>query len=293
MHNAGNNNQGGYRSPPASGKNELKRSSHMKNMPNKFLLFLKNNLTLVIVVAALVIFVIILGFIDNWSWKEYVSGIFTECIGIIITVIFVDMMFNRSQENTQRESEKNKILRICRLIELYLLRYIIYFNQLTNHPGDIFDCEIAALGNSPGSICHISGNCEKIMNKNQDMFNKTDVLINYIHFSCLYEDSRLFISGGFRSNIDCFYYIERKLQNAFMRLLTEIDFIYYKEIENIAMEFLSISISNDISDFIEHNKRIVYQQNSKEKNLRSKLIQKYWCQKVLMKYKILKIIIII
>jgi hypothetical protein len=230
--------------------------------------FFKNNLALLFVVFILIIIAFIIGFIDGWKWSDYTSGVFTEIIGIIITVIFVDVLFNNSQEKNARELEKKKILRICRLIDLYLERYIIYFNQLTNHPGNIFDCEIMELRNSPGILIHSSNNCMMVMNNNQNMFYKTDEYINYIHFSCLYEFSRLFISGGFRLNIDCFYYFEKRIKKAFIRLLTEVNFEYNKDMEKIVLKYLDTSISNDVSDFIENNKKVVYEDNSKKRKLK-------------------------
>ena len=236
----------------------------------KVYLLLKKKFELIFVVAILIIAILILGFIDGWRLSEYISGIMTEIIGIIITVIFVDVLFNKSQERNAREFEKKKILRICRLIDLYLPRYIIYFNQLTNHPSNIFDCEIGELQNSPGFLIHSNNNCMMIMNNDQMMFFKTGEDINYIHFSCLYESSRLFIAGGFRSNIDCFYYFERKIKEAFIRLLTEVNFEYYKDMEKVVLGFLDTSITNDVSDFIENNKKVVYRDKSNNKYLKIK-----------------------
>lgn len=223
----------------------------------KIFSFLKNNSILLFVVLVLVAFLVTLGRIGEWKWQDYVSGLFTEIIGIIITVVFVNVMFDKSQKNTAQEFERKKILRISRLIDLYLPRYTLYFNQLTNHPGSIFDCEIKASGNTQGFVIHSKSECAIIRNNDQKMFFKKDEPINYIHFSCLYEDCRQFIAGGFRSNIDCFYFFEKKLQNAFIRLLTEVNFEYYKDVEKIVIDFVDTSVSNDISDFIEKNKNII------------------------------------
>jgi len=233
--------------------------------------FIKTKFALLFVVLILLIIVLTLGFIDSWKWKEYTSGLLTEIIGIIITVIFVDVMFNRSQERNARELERKKILRICRLIDLYLPRYITFFNQLTNHPGNIFDCKICELGNTQGILIHTDTNCMSIMNNDQNMFYKTDENIDYIHFSNLYDSSRLFIAGGFLLNIDCFYNIEKRIKEAFIRLLTEVNFEYYRDMEKIVLEFLDTSISNDVSDFIENNKKVAFGFSSNEKELKIKL----------------------
>lgn len=230
--------------------------------------FIKKKFALVFVVFILLTIGIVLGFIDGWKWNEYVSGTLTEIIGIVITVIFVDVMFNKSQKKNARELERKKIIRICRLIDLYLLRYIVYFDQLTNHPGDIFDCKISTIGNAQGILIHLDSTCAMMMNNNQNMFYKTNEIINYIHFSCLYEDSHIFIAGGFRLKIDCFYYYEKKIIKALKRLLTEVNFEYYKDIERLVLRFLDVSISNDISDFVEYNRKVVYESQTKERTLK-------------------------
>jgi hypothetical protein len=224
---------------------------------------MKNHKTSIIIAVALLAIDAILASFDGWKIKEnYTPGIITEIIGIVITVAFVDLLFNQNTNKIEKELERKKIIRICRIINLYLPRYMLHFNQLTNHPTDISDCEILVLSNSEASLRH-KGRCMTAMNKKQNLFSKPDINVNYVNFSCMYEESRLFISGGFRANIDCFYFYEKKIFEAFNRLLTEVDFKYYKEFEKLVSEFITVSISNDISDFIDYNRKVVYD-NGKE-----------------------------
>jgi hypothetical protein len=234
---------------------------------NKIIQWIKSNNIIILISLPLLVIDIILAFLDNWKIKEnYLSGIITEIIGIIITITFVNLLFNQNNEKIEKELERKKIIRICRIVDLYLPRYIMHFNQLTNHPNTIFDCKILELSNSAGSLIH-DGPCSMAMNSNQNLFSKQEINIDYINFSCLYESSRLFISGGFRSNIDCFYYYEKYLLDSFKRLLTEVDFKYYKEFEKLATNFIDISITNDISDFLEYNRKIAYD-TGKERKLK-------------------------
>ena len=223
----------------------------------KIIQLIKSYKITTLITLLLLVLVIVLAFLDNWQIKEYISGIITEIVGIIITIAFVELLFNQSSERTEKDLERKKILRLCRTINHYLPRYIMHFNQLTNHPNSIFDCKVRELSNASGCLIH-NGDCMMAMNTSQNLFNKHEIEINYINFSCLYESSRLFISGGFRANIDCFYYYEKKIFEAFNRLLTEVDFKYYKDFERLVVNFIDNSISNDISDFIEFNSKVVY-----------------------------------
>jgi len=58
------------------------------------------------------------------------------------------------------------------------------------------------------------------------------------------------------------------MKKAFIRLLTEVNFEYYKNMEKIVLEYLDTSISNDVSDFIENNKNVVYGDNSNNRKLK-------------------------
>jgi hypothetical protein len=223
----------------------------------KILQWIENHKITIVVALLLLIIDIVLAYLDNWKIKEnYIPGSITEIIGIIITVTFVDLIFNQHSEKIEKELERRKIIRICRIIDLYLSRYIMYFDQLTNHPNSILDCKVIEIGNAKGSLIH-DGNCEIAMNTNQNLFSNQTIEINYVNFSCLYESSRVFVSGGFRANIDCFYYYEKKILETFNRLLTEVDFKYYKNFEKLVVCFIDNSIKNDISDFIEYNRNIV------------------------------------
>ena len=41
--------------------------------------------------------------------SDYVSGIITEIIGIIITVVFVQLLFSRKNKNDKKELEKKRL----------------------------------------------------------------------------------------------------------------------------------------------------------------------------------------
>lgn len=67
---------------------------------------------------------------DGSSLKGYVQGVFTETIGIIATLLFVQMIFDRSQDKKSKQAEIEAIERGNRILSVYITDYKRYACQV-------------------------------------------------------------------------------------------------------------------------------------------------------------------
>lgn len=79
---------------------------------------------------------IILGtadyFVSDQSFlQDYIRGSFTETVGIIITLIFVDYIFSRNDELERKKTELDDITRTFKILDVYIVTYRKYAYQVT------------------------------------------------------------------------------------------------------------------------------------------------------------------
>lgn len=84
-----------------------------------------------IISIALFIIIVVLYIINALFYDvmitDYSSGIVTEFIGIIVTVIFVQVLFDRKNINDEKETEKKAIMRFDKVMQQYIDRYRIFY----------------------------------------------------------------------------------------------------------------------------------------------------------------------
>ena len=167
-----------------------------------------------IVSSVLIIFLSILLYVD--TNRDYTSGLITEIIGIIITVGFVQYIFDKNKEIESKREEINKIRRFDIIFKSLIKKYTNAHFFITT-PKDKLD------GTKP--------------------FIKTDFKIADI---C----DLHFFTGDFafymdRSACDIYFDIELEMRKHAISMLNNIDFKYNKELCDILINFVESSIFYD------------------------------------------------
>ncbi|GHU92376.1 hypothetical protein FACS189479_01110 [Spirochaetia bacterium] len=175
-----------------------------------------------IITGVLLIIITVLAFINyqkyDASISEYISGTITELIGIIITVIFVQVLFDKKSEKEESSDERSDIKRMHNVLNLYINKYIMYFN-----------CVASTLENRNKSNVFKTGN-----------FSIKDICD-------LHKASLLTNEGMLTPSIDGFCEIEHKIREYIITIIERIDFKYYSKIGDILMGYIHTSMQYDSS----------------------------------------------
>jgi hypothetical protein len=161
------------------------------------------------------------------SISEYFSGIITELVGIIVTVLFVQVLFDKKNTNEQKEHELAEIKRFHRILKLYIDRYIRFYNRVATPLGEKVPTDPFQTGKF----------------KIKDMCD-------------LHEISLFITDGSMKPAIDIFYEIEHIIRDYFITTLLRIDFEYFPDISELIISFIDISIRFDSSGEILYAKNI-------------------------------------
>ena len=89
-----------------------------------------------IAIFLLIILFIILCFCNQWQntiWTNLLDGLPTETIGILITLIFVQLLFDRYNANLQKEEEKKKILRFHKIVNMDIEKYELFLSNMISN----------------------------------------------------------------------------------------------------------------------------------------------------------------
>ena len=193
----------------------------------------KSKLTLKIVVVLLVICIFIF-LTDFFIFKEnhqYISGyicnITTEFLGIIVTLYFVQNLFDAYESKKVKNDEVQKILRYHSIISRCINEYILFFRAVVM-PIDSRSFE----HNFP------------------EGFTLSDM-------RDLHRPNMLARRAIQRSSIEMFYQYEKQLRALFIRMLDNIDFNFHSEIQETIISFINTSITMDVSDSMISNQHTV------------------------------------
>jgi len=165
--------------------------------------------------------------------KGYVTGIATEIIGMIITTIFVQWLFDRSDEKKKQMDEAGMILRADRIVSLLINNYEIYLSWITH---DEQTGETAPLDRA---------------------FSITD--LQYVHDICL-----SMMKDYTRSRVSLFLENELELRKLFTSLIQNIDYQFNDEILQCQIEFVSLSIKWDVREGILKNETMTFGDGEKK-----------------------------
>lgn len=149
--------------------------------------------------------------------SDYTTGIFTEIIGMLITIIFVEKLLNSSEEKESIKEEKDKIIRMNNVLQMLIERYKILFYSVAT-PMEKRNYEEA-----------IQMPEEFKMSDMKDLF-----------------DNPLDIRYGItESSVVNFLQIEEKIRDYIIETLRTIDFKYNRKLQELLMNFVKISIYYD------------------------------------------------
>lgn len=68
--------------------------------------------------------------VDNSTIEDYLRGTFTETLGIIVTLIFVQLIFSRHEKSQAKLQELEAIKRADKVLSIYIKNYIKYASQV-------------------------------------------------------------------------------------------------------------------------------------------------------------------
>lgn len=158
-------------------------------------------------------------FLDNF--ENVLIGIGTNIFGIIVTISFVQHIFDKQNEAKEKELEREKIIRFSQIMSFRLEKYFHVFAQITT-PLSQFSQQ--------------KNKCINPVFKFEDMKD--------LYFPCL------LMCEEQKSAISVFYSEEKKIKEYMLRMLENIEFKYHSEIQNILIAFVKQSEAYDVSNAI-------------------------------------------
>ena len=198
-------------------------------MKNKFD-WLKTS-TKIITIVLLIICLLLLGisFIPFFNESSHIRdnleniliGIGTNIVGIIVTISFVQYTIDRHNEDIEKKSEKEKILRFSQIISFRIEKYFQVFAQITT-PIKIFSQQ----------------------NEKNITFDFKFEDMKDLYFPCL------LMCEEQNSSISVFYSEEKKIKEYMLRMLENIEFKHYPKIQELLIAFVKQSEANDVSNAI-------------------------------------------
>lgn len=189
-------------------------------------LLINKKYEIIILISSIIIFIclIAIDFALNESQAKisgYVCNIATEFLGILITYFVIQRLFNKQNISKEKQEEKAKILRYNEIISIYIDYYKRYFYCVTT-PIDSRDFKNITFNNDF---------------KLKDMCD-------------LHKLSLLVTTPLYKPAIELFYEYERELRKIFENIIFNIDFKYYKEIQEVITHFIQLSLMCDVKDAI-------------------------------------------
>lgn len=175
--------------------------------------------SMVLFFISVIMVVIALILSNNTLNNEIVNillGLATNCIGIIVTVAFVQYFLNKQQIKNEEKEEKNIILRHNRILTFLIERYIAYYNCVTVP-----------------------------IDKRNGNYTEFKTTFAFSDMKDLYKTSLLLCDEIYEPAIKLFYKAEENLKEYMINMLTNVDFKYNANLQEILLEFVQSSIKYD------------------------------------------------
>lgn len=202
--------------------------------------------SVIIILFAVGLILLLLSFLNiNETLKNIFIGLGTNIFGIVVTVLFVQRIIDKQDKINEKNEEKDKIIRFSRFMTIMIRRYTALFAQITI------------------PISKFPKDKTPVLKTEFDFEDMKD-----LHKPCL------LMSEGWKSAISTFYKQEKKLKDYMLRMLENIGFKYYPEIQKTLTDFIENSEAYDVSSAIINNEtdqRIIdtisncFNDNQKEK----------------------------
>ena len=169
------------------------------------------------ILAATILLVVFNELCFQTKLEDYTSGVVTGFIGIIVTVVFVQFLFDRKNIHDSKAQEGKAIARANRVLQNYLSRYKLLYYCIATPIADR-DFKNATM---------------------PDAFTLKDM-------RDLHQPSLLITLSITKPSVDSFLEIELTIRNHMIAMLNNIDFKYYSEIGTILLSFIETSILGDV-----------------------------------------------
>ncbi|MEL7654279.1 MAG: hypothetical protein AAGU75_00025 [Bacillota bacterium] len=153
--------------------------------------------------------------------EDYLVGLVTEIIGILITILFVQLMFDRKSKEDRQQKECTMILNHHRVMSILMSRYVAAFFCVTT-------------------------SIDERINNNMHMKPKFKIK----DMSTMFYPSYLSRASFSESAIEGFFEAELSLRNYMMSMVSEMDFEFFPFISDILLNFIETSISHDVRSSI-------------------------------------------
>lgn len=163
---------------------------------------------LVVLISSLVLFIICVLIGDLWTLRDYMNNIFCNTISLVIVVVCLDTIVSSSKESRRKREEARRIIRYNRLIQPDVDMYLVRKNMV-----------ITPNGKSLHKFRIVSESGIKDM-------------------ADMYTPSELVADVGI-SKIKRYSHYQAILRNDFQKLIENVDFVYYPEIAEAAMKYLT------------------------------------------------------
>lgn len=174
----------------------------------------------------------------NHNVKDFISNyacnIATECLGILVTVLSVQYLFDKHNARIEKQEELEKIARHHNIAFLYMKSYNKHLHCITTPIEERFKSDV----------------------KFETEFTLQD--LQNMHTPVLLLDESLQYSS-----IKSFFECEQKLREVFVNMVSSIDFKFYPNLSELIENFIRCSIDNDVKNVILDYEILPYNQEEK------------------------------
>lgn len=150
------------------------------------------------------------------------TGLILTAITISFIQYFLDQQKFKIKEEIERKQERDNLIKLDRIMEIFITKYIIYFNCVTIPISKRFN------------------NNELQLNLDFEFKDIKDLFLPSLY---LFNDFS-------KSSIELFYEYEIRLRNLMIDIVGKNNLKYHEEILNIFTKFITFSLNFDFSDSI-------------------------------------------
>ena len=176
--------------------------------------------------------------------RELLLSFVPTLLGIIVTVCFVQHIFDKQKSKEEKHEERRKILRYYKIVSIIREYYVINYNSLFQQ---------------------ISGDYTNGIQIKKDT--------NFCEMIHLYEGNSFLNEQIQRPRIEIFYKKEEALIDSLVRMSENIEFKYYKELGETIIDIIKCSRTYDVRGIILGNHATMMNDNNGGHKLSEFVIQ--------------------
>ena len=181
---------------------------------------------------------------SKYETRELFLSFVPTLFGIIVTVCFVQYLFDKQKSKEEKHEERRKIIRYYKVVSIVRDYYVIHYNSLFQQISDDYTNGV-----------HI----------------KKDT--NFCEMIHLYEGNFFLNEQIQRPRIEIFYEKEEALIDSLVRMSENVEFKYYKELGETIIDIIKCSKSYDVKGIILSNHSTMLKDNSGDHRLSEYVIQ--------------------